>query len=179
MARSTDTKRHVSQDGGLPHRETHAGCDRRGSRRDSVGERPPAPRAVERRGRGRPDIPCSSRPSASSRNTLPGSGKSSRLKLDLVGTAFQRKVWNALRTIPFGETRSYGQIATQIGIPLPCALWAPQTAGIPSRSWRRAIGSSDPWASSRDSPAALTSRRICWRWSASVLHLRSSLMLGP
>ena len=33
------------------------------------------------------------------------------------GTAFQRKVWNALLTIPFGETRSYGQIARQIGNP--------------------------------------------------------------
>ena len=33
------------------------------------------------------------------------------------GTAFQRKVWNALLTIPFGETRSYGQIAKQIGNP--------------------------------------------------------------
>jgi methylated-DNA-[protein]-cysteine S-methyltransferase len=39
------------------------------------------------------------------------------LKLDLTGTAFQRKVWNALLTIPFGETRSYGQIARQIGRP--------------------------------------------------------------
>ncbi len=39
------------------------------------------------------------------------------LKLDLAGTAFQRKVWNALSTIPFGETRSYGQIARQIGKP--------------------------------------------------------------
>jgi methylated-DNA-[protein]-cysteine S-methyltransferase len=39
------------------------------------------------------------------------------LKLDLAGTAFQRKVWNALLTIPFGETRSYGQIARQIGNP--------------------------------------------------------------
>jgi methylated-DNA-[protein]-cysteine S-methyltransferase len=39
------------------------------------------------------------------------------LKLDLAGTAFQRKVWNALLTIPFGETRSYGQIAKQIGNP--------------------------------------------------------------
>ena len=37
------------------------------------------------------------------------------VKLDLAGTAFQRKVWNALLTIPFGQTRSYGQIAAQIG----------------------------------------------------------------
>ena len=39
------------------------------------------------------------------------------LKLDATGTAFQRQVWNALLTIPFGETRSYGQIARQIGNP--------------------------------------------------------------
>jgi methylated-DNA-[protein]-cysteine S-methyltransferase len=39
------------------------------------------------------------------------------VKLDLAGTAFQRKVWNALLTIPFGQTRSYGQIAEQIGNP--------------------------------------------------------------
>jgi methylated-DNA-[protein]-cysteine S-methyltransferase len=39
------------------------------------------------------------------------------LKLDVDGTPFQRKVWNALRTIPFGATRSYGDIAKQIGNP--------------------------------------------------------------
>ncbi len=37
------------------------------------------------------------------------------LELDFAGTPFQRKVWQALLTIPFGETRSYGQIAEQIG----------------------------------------------------------------
>ena len=39
------------------------------------------------------------------------------LKLDFNGTAFQKQVWNALLTIPFGETRSYGEIARQIGRP--------------------------------------------------------------
>jgi methylated-DNA-[protein]-cysteine S-methyltransferase len=39
------------------------------------------------------------------------------VELDLAGTAFQRRVWAALRTIPYGETRSYGEIATQIGAP--------------------------------------------------------------
>ncbi|ORA67429.1 cysteine methyltransferase [Mycolicibacterium elephantis] len=39
------------------------------------------------------------------------------LKLHLVGTAFQRRVWEALLTIPYGETRSYGDIARQIGSP--------------------------------------------------------------
>lgn len=37
------------------------------------------------------------------------------LELDFVGTEFQKKVWQALLTIPFGETRSYGEIAVQIG----------------------------------------------------------------
>lgn len=37
------------------------------------------------------------------------------LDLDLAGTDFQRRVWAALSTIPYGETRSYGVIATQIG----------------------------------------------------------------
>jgi methylated-DNA-[protein]-cysteine S-methyltransferase len=46
-----------------------------------------------------------------------GRRKEFAVKLDLVGTAFQRHVWNALLTIPFGETRSYGQIARQIGRP--------------------------------------------------------------
>lgn len=39
------------------------------------------------------------------------------LDLDLGGTAFQRRVWTALQTIPYGETRSYGQVAKQIDAP--------------------------------------------------------------
>ncbi|QOW47068.1 MULTISPECIES: methylated-DNA--[protein]-cysteine S-methyltransferase [Acinetobacter] len=35
--------------------------------------------------------------------------------LDFEGTEFQQKVWQALLTIPFGETRSYKDIAEQIG----------------------------------------------------------------
>ncbi len=39
------------------------------------------------------------------------------LPLGLAGTAFQRKVWRALREIPFGETTSYGALAARIGRP--------------------------------------------------------------
>jgi len=39
------------------------------------------------------------------------------LPLDFHGTAFQKRVWQALLTIPFGQTRSYGHIAHQIGHP--------------------------------------------------------------
>ncbi|WP_327754153.1 methylated-DNA--[protein]-cysteine S-methyltransferase [Sphingobium sp. SJ10-10] len=39
------------------------------------------------------------------------------LPLDFKGTDFQKRVWAALLTIPFGETRSYADIASQIGKP--------------------------------------------------------------
>ena len=46
-----------------------------------------------------------------------GKLKKFSLKLDFEGTEFQKLVWKSLLTIPFGETRSYGQIARQIGRP--------------------------------------------------------------
>jgi methylated-DNA-[protein]-cysteine S-methyltransferase len=39
------------------------------------------------------------------------------LQLDLEGTSFQKSVWNELSRIPYGETRSYGEIAAAIGKP--------------------------------------------------------------
>lgn len=39
------------------------------------------------------------------------------IPLAFEGTEFQKSVWTALLTIPFGETRSYAQIARQIGKP--------------------------------------------------------------
>jgi len=39
------------------------------------------------------------------------------LPLELDGPAFHRRVWEALLTIPYGETRSYGEIAAQVGDP--------------------------------------------------------------
>ena len=39
------------------------------------------------------------------------------LKLDPKGTPFQKKVWAAMREIPYGETRSYGDLARAIGSP--------------------------------------------------------------
>ncbi len=46
-----------------------------------------------------------------------GSLKMFTIPLDPVGTDFQKEVWEALSTIPFGETRSYAEIAAQIGRP--------------------------------------------------------------
>jgi methylated-DNA-[protein]-cysteine S-methyltransferase len=39
------------------------------------------------------------------------------IEFDLRGTEFQQRVWKALLTIPYGETRAYGEIAEQIGAP--------------------------------------------------------------
>jgi methylated-DNA-[protein]-cysteine S-methyltransferase len=46
-----------------------------------------------------------------------GKRKSFSVKLDFVGTEFQKKVWEALLRIPFGETRNYGRIAREMGNP--------------------------------------------------------------
>lgn len=48
---------------------------------------------------------------------LAGGNPGLDLPLDIRATAFQRKVWNILRTIPYGETRSYGEIAAKAGAP--------------------------------------------------------------
>ena len=48
---------------------------------------------------------------------LAGRRKKFTVPLDLRGTAFQKKVWKALITIPCGATRSYAEIARQAGNP--------------------------------------------------------------
>ncbi|MDR0184118.1 methylated-DNA--[protein]-cysteine S-methyltransferase [Lysobacter arvi] len=44
-------------------------------------------------------------------------GRRAQVPVDLIGTAFQKKVWDALMKIPHGQTRSYAQIAEAIGHP--------------------------------------------------------------
>lgn len=46
-----------------------------------------------------------------------GKRKAFDLPLLMEGTDFQKKVWTALLTIPYGEVRTYGQIAAQVGNP--------------------------------------------------------------
>jgi O-6-methylguanine DNA methyltransferase len=48
---------------------------------------------------------------------LKGDLKRFDCKLDLKGTPFERKVWSALAKIPYGQTRSYKEIAQAIGHP--------------------------------------------------------------
>ncbi len=51
---------------------------------------------------------------------LAGNRREFDLPLAPEGTDFQRAVWQALCEIPYGETRSYGQIAQRIGNPKAC-----------------------------------------------------------
>jgi len=46
-----------------------------------------------------------------------GKRKQFKLPLDMHGTEFQMAVWQALQKIPYGETRSYKEIAVSIGRP--------------------------------------------------------------
>ncbi|HET6275722.1 MAG TPA: methylated-DNA--[protein]-cysteine S-methyltransferase [Candidatus Cybelea sp.] len=46
-----------------------------------------------------------------------GNRRAFDLQLDFIGTDFQKRVWAELLKIPFGETRTYGFIATRLGDP--------------------------------------------------------------
>ena len=46
-----------------------------------------------------------------------GGASDAHLPLDVRGTAFQARVWESLRAIPLGETRTYAQVARAIGRP--------------------------------------------------------------
>ncbi|NLN17846.1 MAG: methylated-DNA--[protein]-cysteine S-methyltransferase [Firmicutes bacterium] len=48
---------------------------------------------------------------------LRGGGSPPSIPLDVKGTRFQQRVWMALQSIPPGATRTYGEIADQIGCP--------------------------------------------------------------
>ena len=48
---------------------------------------------------------------------LSGSAATANIPIDIQGTAFQQLVWETLRKIPAGETRSYAQVAASIGRP--------------------------------------------------------------
>ncbi|UNK48663.1 methylated-DNA--[protein]-cysteine S-methyltransferase [Lysobacter sp. S4-A87] len=55
--------------------------------------------------------------------------KQAQVPVDLIGTAFQKKVWDALMKIPRGETRSYAEVARAIGQPRATRAVASACAG--------------------------------------------------
>ena len=53
------------------------------------------------------------------------------LPLDIQATAFQRRVWQQLQAIPLGETRSYSQVAEELGNPKAARAVAAACAANP------------------------------------------------
>jgi len=70
---------------------------------------------------------------------MQGHKLSSSLPLDIQATAFQRKVWTYLQSIPFGVTRSYSEVAEAIHQPAPHAQLLVHVPPIASPSQSRAI----------------------------------------
>ncbi len=86
-------------------------------------------------------------------NYLAGSTPWPKLPYDVKATAFQRKIWNHLRTIPEGQTMHYSEIASAIGQPnaaravaracaanpvaivIPCHRVVPKTGGVGGYRW--------------------------------------------
>jgi AraC family transcriptional regulator, regulatory protein of adaptative response / methylated-DNA-[protein]-cysteine methyltransferase len=62
---------------------------------------------------------------------MEGKNLDSALPLDIRATAFQRQVWTYLQSIPFGETRSYSEVAKAIGHPKACRAVARACASNP------------------------------------------------
>jgi AraC family transcriptional regulator, regulatory protein of adaptative response / methylated-DNA-[protein]-cysteine methyltransferase len=62
---------------------------------------------------------------------IQGKDLGSALPLDIRATAFQRRVWTYLQSIPFGETRSYSAVAEAIGQPTACRAVARACATNP------------------------------------------------
>ncbi|MFJ5772969.1 methylated-DNA--[protein]-cysteine S-methyltransferase [Streptomyces sp. NPDC093094] len=65
----------------------------------------------------REDDPLFDEPAEQLRAYFAGELKEFTLELRLRGTPFQRAVWDQLTRIPYGETRSYGQLADALGNP--------------------------------------------------------------
>ena len=61
-----------------------------------------------------------------------GQKRNSKLPLDIQATAFQRRVWTYLQSIPSGATRSYSQVAKAIGQPEACRAVARACATNPA-----------------------------------------------
>jgi len=84
---------------------------------------------------------------------IEGGAPNPRLPLDIQGTAFQHRVWDALRAIPAGQVRTYGEVAREIGQPrasravaracatnpvavvIPCHRVVPGTGGTGGYRW--------------------------------------------
>ena len=91
-------------------------------------------------------------------------GRDHDLPLDVQGTAFQERVWQALKAIPAGETRTYGEIAAAAGVPkavraVGTACGAnPVAVAVPCHRVRRGDGALGGYAYGPERKAVLLER---------------------
>ena len=96
------------------------------------------------------------------------------LPLDVRGTAFQERVWQALRAIPAGKTASYAEVARRVGSPARCAPWRKPAPRTRSRSRFRAIAWCAPTASSpATAGASSASASCCGGKRGDAIHIQS------
>ncbi|MGA2136803.1 MAG: methylated-DNA--[protein]-cysteine S-methyltransferase [Bryobacteraceae bacterium] len=72
---------------------------------------------TEPTGQERPSNPFLRKAAAQLRAYFAGELRDFELPLDMQGTEFQKRVWDRLLSIPYGETRSYSHVAHAIGTP--------------------------------------------------------------
>ncbi len=116
IAMSTAMSKEKSREKGLPIKTAfgtwHIVCDEQGLTRFS-SFLPPGVCIVQ-------DDPLLSKAAEQIKAYFNGRQNRFFLPLHIKGTPFQKAVWEALRTIPYGQTRTYSQIAEQIGRPTSC-----------------------------------------------------------
>ena len=93
-----------------------------------------------------------------------GRRKEFDLPLNPEGTDFQRKIWNALQKIPFGETRSYKQPAEMAGNGKACRAAGGANNKNRCRFSFPATASSAPTGVRSVTEAVSKSNNFCWSW---------------
>ena len=93
------------------------GCSDKGVRTLALGNSSPTNGTGANGSRSARSAQLAKQAIAELREYVSGRRKRFTVPLDLQGTPFQMKVWKALLAIPYGETRSYQQIAREVGNP--------------------------------------------------------------
>jgi AraC family transcriptional regulator of adaptative response/methylated-DNA-[protein]-cysteine methyltransferase len=93
---------------------------------------------------------------------LEGAAVRPDLPLDVQATAFQRRVWAALREIPYGATRTYGQVAADIGRPRAARAGAAPAPPTPWPWWCPATAWYAVTAGAASTAGARAASRRCW-----------------
>ena len=97
-----------------------------------------------------------------------GTRKGFDFPIRFTGTDFQKSVWKQLMLIPYGQTRTYGDIAAAIGNPGLPGLWVWPATEIPCGSRSPATGFWDRTGILPATQEALTRNSFFWNWNGNM-----------